>query len=1255
MENAIGLTPKRSNLTRVSDRLFHLTNIAGAFIAWIVGVRIAFFSQLWSVSTVELAGVPLIPAFLGGLLFPILSAVFFTSKEPESLRPLLFNIQSILIILGMAIWARAIVVQGAPWALFQLPLGGFAIACHVSQYIVTQTDRLRLASRFPYRLWVYLILAAGMLVGILAMVRAQFATVAGPTAFTMTALMIIVFAFASGLSILNFGIRKFFSFRSAVLYFLGIGLLIYMGALASAEATDVGDSYFVVRTVVFSLLVFCITVFLILSFNNKHDYLSTRRLGRRLIALLALIIVSISLFTTVNQNEIWQIGGTQFLNPDLRFLVVLLFTASQFVTSDRLSQILWAVLSASWGSWLVWQGFGNSFAILSLIATIPLLVDFVTKMRAATYWVAFASLILTLGHLAGHVDRAIINLLPATVIFVLSTYLSFFFAAPEGSRSEDVSGGIDGEQPSSSVRLLSRALQTPGLVCSAFAAIALGLGLLVVGANQASDAQAGKERSQIVVKEIRELLEREVENRELLGASLSRLDFSNVSSQSEFYDKIDPLALLITSNKTRLRWIPKRGDVFNRAYVSEGPPGLFDGFLRDLSEEQVAALNQTLEEGRAHWHGPFQVAPSREVLTFDIPLYDAETTEPTGVVSVALLDLRAMVLSKISAKIPDDTGVRITLEGSHSEYSYASGWNAELIDTITGSGSDLRTVFTDTYVSQEYQGALPIHIGIEAVQLEPNQTIYLLLQIQVVLFGAIIFGFSARTASKIWLSNRVKDLQLGQIFMGSEAAQILVGKSGNILNANGAAQALFEYSHSEFIELNVEMLIPQEFRERHVGLREGHFSAGCPRLEAQGRGAWGVTKSGNVFPVEVGLARIWGETEDVILVTVIDITKARAAEMAGLEFISNISHDLRTPLSVVTSSARMLEKSIGEGPNLRRLKRLRQASEVLNNLVTDVLDWTKIEAGELYLNIGPIDIRDVLQGLEEILGQVADEKGIVLVCDLPADITRFVMGDGPRLQQIIINLVSNAIKFTDKGEVRVRVSEVKPHTDEGVRIRFDVSDTGIGMTPEQLKNCFKRFSTSKHRNAGSGLGLSIVEQLAQLMDGNVAVQSEVGVGSTFTVELEFKRSSEPEINSNNSIELNKAYDEKSRLSHAHLLLVDDNDLILEELVETVEWSTGAKISTCANGMEAIEWLRRNKASVDLVLMDLNMPKMNGMDAIKLIRNDPDLKEIPVIAMTAGATKTSIESCLEAGMTDYITKPFGENELISLITKHIGKA
>lgn len=502
-------------------------------------------------------------------------------------------------------------------------------------------------------------------------------------------------------------------------------------------------------------------------------------------------------------------------------------------------------------------------------------------------------------------------------------------------------------------------------------------------------------------------------------------------------------------------------------------------------------------------------------------------------------------------------------------------------------------------------------------------------------------------------SLREQEAQFRQLFMGSTAALILVDKSGRIRMANHEACSVFEYTNQELVGMSIDLLLPEALRAGENALRDRYLEQGAPTWPSSKRDLQAVTRNGRVLDFELGLTRMVIGDEEMVLASIIDISHRKRAEFARNQFIANISHELRTPLNAVLGYARMLERAPLEGEHKAQLQRLSQASSMLLGLVNDVLDWAKIEAGEIDLDNEPFSLPSACETLHSVMGGQAQDKGLGFSWNQASDLPHYVIGDSTRFQQIMFNLIGNAIKFTDKGEIHVDASVLPCGDPDKVRLMFEVSDTGIGISEEDQPYLFERFrqldQSATRRFQGTGLGLAIVKELAELMGGCVRVQSKPGIGSTFTIELEFGRCDDLALDPAGQHEAAAEQQEKP-LAGKHILLVDDSDLIVE-LTEMLLETAGAQVSSCNNGQEALDWLVENRGKVDIVLLDVHMPVMDGNTAVAMMRRDPDLKGLPVIGMTAGATRTSIDEALAAGMTDCITKPFTEGQLIETVLKH----
>ncbi len=380
---------------------------------------------------------------------------------------------------------------------------------------------------------------------------------------------------------------------------------------------------------------------------------------------------------------------------------------------------------------------------------------------------------------------------------------------------------------------------------------------------------------------------------------------------------------------------------------------------------------------------------------------------------------------------------------------------------------------------------------------------------------------------------------------------------------------------------------------------------------------------------------------------------AESASQAKSDFLARMSHEIRTPLNAIIGMTRLLSDTYLSSEQYDYTKTIRSSSEVLLFLINDILDFSKIEAGKLDLEIIDFNLKNTIEEVVGILSIRADEKGLRLSHTVESDVSIYLRGDPIRLRQIMTNLVNNAVKFTENGEVTIHVS-VEEHCDANTRLQFSILDTGIGIPKDRLDSLFKSFSqgnASITRNyGGTGLGLAISKQLTEMMDGKVGVESELGIGSKFWFTALFEKQTgklkydadKPPV---------PGFQFPISEHNIHILLVEDNE-VNRKVVLALLKKLGFNADIACNGKQAVEML--GKSSYDIVLMDIQMPEMNGIEATKVIR-DPGSKvirhDIPVIAMTANAMKGDRELCLEAGMDDYIAKPVEPGELLALIRKH----
>ena len=374
----------------------------------------------------------------------------------------------------------------------------------------------------------------------------------------------------------------------------------------------------------------------------------------------------------------------------------------------------------------------------------------------------------------------------------------------------------------------------------------------------------------------------------------------------------------------------------------------------------------------------------------------------------------------------------------------------------------------------------------------------------------------------------------------------------------------------------------------------------------------------------------------------LDLAKkvAEEASQAKGQFLANMSHEIRTPMNGVIGMAYLALKTDLDARQRDYIEKIRFAGEHLLGIIDDILDFSKIEAGMLDIEMVAFTLDHVIETLTTVIAPKAASKGLTLEFDIDPALPAVMQGDPLRLGQVLINYTNNAIKFSDSGAITVRVMKLDESASNCL-LRFEVRDNGIGLSPEEAGKLFQSFQqadTSTTREyGGTGLGLAICKQLAQLMDGAVGVESEPGAGSNFwfTARVGKVDATALAVGLNGPRAALQGASSHPSLAGARILLVEDNTFNQQIALEMLE-EAGCTVCVAQNGLEALDLLA--KASFDCVLMDVQMPVMDGLHATRLIRLDPRLQGLRVLAMTATATSEDRERCMAAGMDDFISKP-----------------
>ena len=512
---------------------------------------------------------------------------------------------------------------------------------------------------------------------------------------------------------------------------------------------------------------------------------------------------------------------------------------------------------------------------------------------------------------------------------------------------------------------------------------------------------------------------------------------------------------------------------------------------------------------------------------------------------------------------------------------------------------------------------------------------------------------------------RQSEEQLRQTIDAALDCIIAIDSEGKIIEFNPGAEETFGHVRKDVIGRQMhELLMPPKFHEAHTAGFSKYLETGDGPILGRRVEIEGMRADGSFFPAELAINVAPRGDSQIFIGYLRDITdrknaeealrqekeRAEIANSAKDHFLAMMSHEIRTPLNGVIGLLGLLDDTPLDSEQEEFVRAARTSGEGLLDLINDILDYSKMEADKLELEKAVFEIRPLVDSIVDVLSPAAAEKKIELSTNIDRDVPPLLVGDQGRIRQILLNLGSNAVKFTDEGSVRITLSAAPANHDNATTLTFKVEDTGIGIPEDKHEDLFREFTTVdpsySRKFGGTGLGLAISRRLTEMMDGEIGVESREGNGSTFWFHVPVAVAEGDASTYEELPEIGPVDQPKRTAQRLSVLVADDtptNGLVARKMLEKL----GHNVDTVLNGVEAIEAVTARR--YDIVFMDISMPEMDGLEATAAIRKlARPVCDTPIVALTAYAMKGDRERFIQAGMDDYLSKPIVRPQMLRIL-------